>query len=449
MAFFYEQWRILTLVLSRHFHPIRYFYTMYALVDCNNFYASCERVFQPQLVGKPIVVLSNNDGCVIARSYEAKDLGIPMGAPEFECRPLIRKHGIHVFSSNYALYGDISSRVMKILEGFTPHVEVYSIDEAFLNFDGMHAINWQDYGIQMRKRVLKWLSIPISVGFAPSKALAKIANKIAKKFPEHTQGSYVIDSEEKRIKALKWTAIEDVWGIGFRLTKKMKARQIHTAYDFTLPQHESYIQKEMGVVGNRLRLELLGQSVLELEEPKDKKHIAVTRSFEGRISSLDELKERVSTFASICGEKLRKQQSDCQVVTVYLRKDKFHNPDNGRYNFYAQETLPFPTHSSITLSQTATRMIAQLFREGEEYKKTGVIVSSVTPQNQKQFNLFQDENPKHEALMRVMDAYFKKTGERKIRLGMHDLNRTWKMKQNHLSPKFTTNINDIITVQCR
>lgn len=372
-----------------------------------------------------------------------------MGAPEFECRPLIRKHGIHVFSSNYALYGDMSSRVMKILEGFTPHVEVYSIDEAFLNFDGMHAINWQDYGIQMRKRVLKWLSIPISVGFAPSKALAKIANKIAKKFPEHTQGSYVIDSEEKRIKALKWTAIEDVWGIGFRLTKKMKARQIHTAYDFTLPQHESYIQKEMGVVGNRLRLELLGQSVLELEEPKDKKHIAVTRSFEGRISSLDELKERVSTFASICGEKLRKQQSDCQVVTVYLRKDKFHNPDNGRYNFYAQETLPFPTHSSITLSQTATRMIAQLFREGEEYKKTGVIVSSITPQNQKQFNLFQDENPKHEALMRVMDAYFKKTGERKIRLGMHDLNRTWKMKQNHLSPKFTTNINDIITVQCR
>lgn len=449
MAFFYEQWRILTLVLSLHFHPIRYFYTMYALVDCNNFYASCERVFQPQLVGKPIVVLSNNDGCVIARSYEAKDLGIPMGAPEFECRPLIKKHGIHVFSSNYALYGDMSSRVMKILEGFTPHVEVYSIDEAFLNFDGMHAIEWQEYGIQMRKRVLKWLSIPISVGFAPSKALAKIANKIAKKFPERTQGSYVIDSEEKRIKALKWTAIEDVWGIGFRLTKKMKARQIHTAYDFTLPQHESYIQKEMGVVGNRLRLELLGQSVLELEEPKDKKHIAVTRSFEGRINNLDELKERVSTFASICGEKLRKQQSDCQVITVYLRKDKFHNPDNGRYNFYAQETLPFPTHSSITLSQTATRMIAQLFREGEEYKKTGVIVSSITPQNQKQFNLFQDENPKHEALMKVMDAYFKKTGERKIRLGMHDLSRTWKMKQNHLSPKFTTNINDIITVQCR
>lgn len=422
---------------------------MYALVDCNNFYASCERVFQPQLIGKPIVVLSNNDGCVIARSYEAKDLGIPMGAPEFECRDLIKKHGIHVFSSNYALYGDMSSRVMKILEGFTPHVEVYSIDEAFLNFDGMPITDFQEYGIQMRKRVQKWLSIPICVGFAPSKALSKIANKIAKKYPDRTGGSYVIDTEEKRIKALKWTKIEDVWGIGFRLTKKMKAKNILTSYDFTLPQHEVFIQKEMGVVGNRLRLELLGQSVLEMEEAKDKKHIAVTRSFEGRIANLNELKERVSTFASVCGEKLRKQHSNCQVVTVYLRKDKFHNPDNGRYNFYAQETLPFPTNSSITLGKVATKMIEQLYREGEEYKKTGVIVSAITPENQKQYNLFQDENPKHEALMKVMDTYFKKTGERKIRLGMHDLNRTWKMKQNYLSPKFTTNINDIITVQCR
>jgi DNA polymerase V len=422
---------------------------MYALVDCNNFYASCERVFQPQLIGQPIVVLSNNDGCVIARSYEAKDLGIPMGAPEFEYRALIKKHGVHVFSSNYALYGDMSARVMKILEGFTPHVEVYSIDEAFLNFEGMTIPDYHAYGIQMRKRVQKWLSIPICVGFAPSKALAKIANKIAKKFPERTGGSYVIDSEAKRIKALKWTNIEDVWGIGFRLTKKMKARKILTAYDFTLPEHEAYIQKEMGVVGNRLRLELLGHSILELEEPKDKKHIAVTRSFEGRITHLTELKERVSTFAGICGEKLRKQHSHCQVVTVYLRKDKFHNPDDGRYNFYAQEALPFPTNSSITLGKVATKMLEQLYRQGEEYKKTGVIVSAITPQQQKQYNLFQEENPKHEALMKVMDSYFKKTGERKIRLGMHDLNRTWKMKQNYLSPKFTTNIHDIITVQCR
>ena len=203
--------------------------------------------------------------------YEAKDLGIPMGAPEFKIRNELKQKNIHVFSSNYALYGDLSNRVMKILEAYTPNVEVYSIDESFMNFDGMNIQEYHQYGIQIKKRVQKWVGIPVCIGFAETKALSKVANKVAKKFQERTQGIYVIDTDEKRVKALKWTKIEDVWGIGSRLTKKMQARNILTAYDFTLPQHEAFIKKEMGVVGNRLKMELEGKSVLEMEEPKDKK----------------------------------------------------------------------------------------------------------------------------------------------------------------------------------
>jgi DNA polymerase V len=420
---------------------------MYALVDCNNFYASCERVFQPQLVGKPIVILSNNDGCIISRSDEVKALGIPMGGPEFKVREELKQKNVHVFSSNYALYGDLSNRVMKILEGFTPTIEVYSIDEAFLNFNGMNISDYQEYGIQMRKRILKWLSIPVSVGFAETKALAKVANKIARKFPEKTKGSYVIDTEEKRIKALKWTKIEDVWGIGFRLRKKMQARNILTAYDFTLPHNEGFIKKEMGVVGIRLKMELEGKSVLEMEEPKDKKNIAVTRSFDGNITTFNEMKERVSTFATVCAEKLRKQKSCCHGVILYLRKDKY-KVEKERYNFYKLETLPFASNSNLTLSSVAVKLLKELFEEGEIYKKAGVIVTQIIPENQKQLHLFEEENPKHQKLMKVIDDFHKKTGERKIRLGNQDLQRTWKMKQNHLSPKYTTDIKAIFTVKC-
>jgi DNA polymerase V len=420
---------------------------MYALVDCNNFYASCERVFQPQLVGKPIVILSNNDGCVIARSYEAKDLGIPMGAPEFKIRKELQQKNIHVFSSNYALYGDLSNRVMKILQTFTPNVEVYSIDEAFLNFDGMKVADYHEYGLQIKNRVNKWLSMPVCIGFAPTKALSKVANKIAKKYQERTKGIYVIDTEEKRIKALKWTKIEDVWGIGFRLSVKMKNKNINTAYEFTLPENENYIRKEMGVVGIRLKYELEGKSVLEMEEPKDKKNIAITRSFDGNITTFSEMKERVSTFATVCSEKLRKQNSCCYGVILYLRKDKYKT-DRQQYNFYKLETLPFASNSSITISLAAIKMLSEIFEEGEIYKKAGVIVTQIIPQDQKQFHLFEEENPKHQKLMKVMDDFHKKTGERKIRLGNQDLQRTWKMKQNHLSRKYTTDIKEIFTVNC-
>ena len=420
---------------------------MYALVDCNNFYVSCERVFQPQYNGKPVVVLSNNDGCIISRSYEAKEIGIPMGAPEFKVRDAIKQHNIKVFSSNYALYGDLSQRVMKILEKFCPSVEVYSIDEAFLNFDGMNISDYHQYGLDVQKKLMKWLSIPTGIGFAPTKALAKLANRIAKKFPERTNGVYVIDTEDKRIKALKWTKIEDVWGIGYRLTKKMQSQQILTAYDFTLPQNEAFIKKEMGVVGLRLKYELEGKSVLSLEEPKTKKNIAITRSFEKDITSYSELKERVSTFASVCAEKLRKQNSCCYGVVLFLKKDKF-KANGERYNFYKMATLPFPSNTSFSISNLALKMLSELYKEGDSYKKAGIIVTEIIPANQRQFHLFDDENPKFQKIMEVIDKQHAKIGERKIRLGNQDLQRTWKMKQYHLSNKYTTNFKEILEIKC-
>lgn len=420
---------------------------MYALVDCNNFYVSCERVFQPQYNGKPVVVLSNNDGCIISRSYEAKEIGIPMGTPEFKVRDAIKQHNIKVFSSNYALYGDLSQRVMKILEKFCPSVEVYSIDEAFLNFDGMNISDYHQYGLDVQKKLMKWLSIPTGIGFASTKALAKLANRIAKKFPERTNGVYVIDTEDKRIKALKWTKIEDVWGIGYRLTKKMQSQQILTAYDFTLPHNEAFIKKEMGVVGLRLKYELEGKSVLSLEEPKTKKNIAITRSFEKDITSYSELKERVSTFASVCAEKLRKQNSCCYGVVLFLKKDKF-KANGERYNFYKMAMLPFPSNTSFSISNLALKMLSELYKEGDSYKKAGVIVTEIIPANQRQFHLFDDENPKFQKIMEVIDKQHAKIGERKIRLGNQDLQRTWKMKQYHLSNKYTTNFKEILEIKC-
>jgi len=231
---------------------------MFALVDCNNFYASCERVFNPSLNGKPVVVLSNNDGCVIARSNEAKALGIPMGAAAFEFKKLFEKNNVYIFSSNYALYGDMSSRVMNILTNYTPEIEIYSIDEAFLKFDGFELFDLNELGTTIKKTVTKGTGIPISIGFANSKALAKVANRISKKFPERTKGCYIIDTEEKRIKALKWLAIEDVWGIGRRYAYKLKGKGIKNAYEFTqLP--DAWVKKHMTIQGLRLKKDLEGK----------------------------------------------------------------------------------------------------------------------------------------------------------------------------------------------
>jgi DNA polymerase V len=424
---------------------------MYALVDCNNFYASCERVFQPKFNGKPVAILSNNDGCVISRSNEAKAVGIPMGAPAFQIKELVKEKNVQVFSSNYALYGDLSNRVMAILGQFTPNLEIYSIDEAFLNFDGLTISNYHDYGIQMKTRVQKWVGIPVCIGFAPTKALSKVANKIAKKFQDRTKGVYVIDSEEKRIKALKWTKIEDVWGIGYRMNKKMKAKNIVTALDFTAPQHEAWIKKEMGVIGMRLKYELEGKSVLDLEPIVDqKKSIATTRSFPKQIADFDLLRERVATFASVCAEKLRKQNSCCHTIIVMLVVDK-HTVKTSKYYFNMAITLPYASNSTLTISNAAIAMLKKLHQGNEhlKFKKAGVIVTELIDENKKQLQLFDEENPKHLLLMKVMDGLNKKIGDKKVKLATQNLSLTWNMNQKHLSPKYTTNFKDILEIKCQ
>lgn len=417
---------------------------MYALIDCNNFYASCERVFNPSLNGKPVVVLSNNDGCVIARSNEAKALGIPMGAPAFEYKKTFEKYNINVFSSNYALYGDMSSRVMNLLSEFTPEVEIYSIDEAFLKFIGFDFFNFQEIGLQMKRRVTKGTGIPISIGFAPTKALSKVANRIAKKFSERTNGIYVIDSEEKRIKALKWLSIEDVWGIGRKHAKRLKALQIYNAYQFT-QLSDDWVRKNMSVVGLRLKHDLEGKPTLDLETTANKKMIATTRSFEGMLTSYQDIRERVSTFAVSCAEKLRHQQSQCHMLMVFLHTNGFRK-DLPQYGRNIVVKTHYPTNSSIDLVKYAEVGLQAIYREGFHYKKAGVIVMGLAPNNQKQYSLFTSENPKHEPVMNVVDRLNKAYGNNKIKFGSQSLGRQWKMKQERLSPRYSTNIQEIITI---
>lgn len=418
---------------------------MYALVDCNNFYASCERAFNPNLRNKPIAILSNNDGCVISRSDEAKALNLPMGAPIFKWEAFCKSNNIQVFSSNYPLYGDMSSRVMTILEQFTPDVEVYSIDEAFVQFKGFEDYDFEDYGNQIRQRILKWTGIPTCVGIAPTKALSKVANKIARKFPNETKGVYVIDSEEKRIKALKWTKLEAVWGIGHGLQKRLKIKGCKTAFDFVQLSDE-WVRKNFSITEWKLKKELEGVSKLKLDEFQTKRAIATTRSFEYTFSDIDNIKERISTFATSCAEKLRKQGSSCHIIYIVLSSDR-HKKSLEQHRASKIISLPYPTDSSLIISEKAVNAVTHIFKKGIKYKRAGVIVSGLVPTSNHQLHLFESENPKHKPLMGTIDKLNAKYENYKIKLGNQDLKRTWKMRQERLSPRYTTNINDIIKVK--
>lgn len=418
---------------------------MMALIDCNNFYASCERVFDPSLIGKPVVVLSNNDGCVIARSNEAKALGIPMGAPAFEYQKKFTENDIKVFSSNYALYGDMSQRVMNVIARYSPEVEVYSIDESFVKFSGFDRYNLWEYGLEIKKAVYTITGIPISIGIAQTKALAKVANKIAKKFPDQTRGVYVMDSKEKEYKGLKWTKIEDVWGIGRQFTKRLQRINVTRANEFIDLPNE-YVRKEFSIVGLRLKRELEGLPTLELEEVKNKKAIATTRSQKKDVLDYETLKERIATYAVSCAEKLRRQNSAANVVYVFVRTNPFKE-NIAHYGNSIAVSLPYPSNSSITISRYAEQGLRSIYKKGYAYKKIGVIVMGIVPENERQLNLFCNEDPRHKNLMKVIDQVNQREGNTKIRLASQDLVRKWKMRQERLSPFYTTKWEDIITVK--
>jgi DNA polymerase V len=416
---------------------------MYALVDCNNFYASCERVFRPDLNGKPVVVLSNNDGCVIARSSEAKALGIPMGAPAFQYQKLFDQHSVSVFSANFTLYGDMSRRVMDILESYATGLEIYSIDEAFLKMDGLKVGDLLRYGNEMRGKVFQWTGIPISVGFAPTKALAKVANRIAKKYPEHTGNVYAMDSEEKRVKALKWLDVADVWGIGRQHGKRLEKLGVKTAFDFTRMK-DDWVRKNLSIVGLRLKRDLQGISVLGLEAVVAKKAIAVTRSFDTNYTELEQIRERVSTFAFTCAEKLRSQGSNCNALTVFVYTNG-HRPDLPQYGKKITVDLPFPTNSGMELSKFAIGALERIFRPGFHYKKAGVIVEKFTAEKEPQLNLFHNRDPRQIPLMKTVDRLNLLYGK-KVRLASQDPGKVWKMRQEKLSPRYSTDLDEVIRI---
>lgn len=423
---------------------------MYALVDCNNFYASVARVFDPSLEGKPIIVLSNNDGCVISRSNEAKALGIKMGAPFHELYDIIIREKIIVQSSNYPLLGDMSMRVMDVLRTFTPEMEVYSIDEAFLRFRGFEK-NFDLYAIgrDIIKTTRRGTGIPVSIGFAPTKSLAKAANRIAKKYPGISKGVCVLDSKEKITKALKKTAIGDVWGIGRRIEKKLLDLGVNTAYDYTL-LNDGFVRQQWGVVGLRLKHDLQGHPTIGPEDIKPKKNIANTRSFAKTISGKNELRERVATFAATCAESLRKQSSHASLVTVFLLTNTFR-ADQPQYFPSITVATDFPTNSSFEIGKFAQLALDLIYRPGFEFKKAGVMVSGITQDSTFQANIFHPANPKHEAVMKAIDLINLKNGRDTVTIARQhfEKNRKWKMRQEYLPPCYTTRLGDIPTLNCR
>ncbi|MEM9982513.1 MAG: Y-family DNA polymerase, partial [Bacteroidota bacterium] len=347
---------------------------MFALVDCNNFYVSCERVFNPALEGKKVVILSNNDGCIIARSEEVKPF-VPMGAPVHQYLKTLQAQNVQVYSANFSLYGDMSRRVMGTLKRFTTKCEIYSVDEAFLQLEQTTQLKTQLS--QVQQCVKQWTGIPVSIGAAPTKALAKVANKIAKKFVPRTQGVYLIDSEEKRVKALRWMDIGVVWGVGRNLARKLKELGVYDAYAFT-QLSDAFVRKRFSIVMLRLKYELMGNSVMNIETLHHKKSIAVTRSFEGTQKHYAYLEERITTFTVKASEKLRRQQSLCCTLYIFIRTNRF-NISQKQYARSRHVSLPFATDSSIVLVKAAKRLLKSIFLEGYAYKKAGVILMDLLP----------------------------------------------------------------------
>ena len=414
---------------------------MYALIDCNNFYASCERVFRPDLDQKPVAVLSNNDGCFVARSNEVKALGVPMGAPFFQYKKLLEKHDAHIFSANFPLYGSISKRINKILFKNCPGVEIYSIDESFINYQGFEVDKLVGYNLNLKETILKQTRIPVGIGIAKTKSLSKLANHIAKKFPEKTGQVYMIDSEEKRIKALKWCEIGDVWGIGKRYAKRLKALGVHNAFEFT-KLSDSFIRKEFNIVLLRLKKDLEGQDSIKLDDHSRRKNIACTRTFSNDVYDLKILEERISTFIFEASKKLRQQGSFCSSFTVFIYTNKHKKGLPQDYQSCLVK-LPYATDSSIVMNKFAVNRLKKLFKENHPYKKGGVILHEIQDKFARQQNLFEPVD-NHSKLMATIDKL--NLNGCNIKLGSQDLKQTWKMKQSRKSKAYLTNINDILEV---
>ena len=415
---------------------------MFALVDCNNFYVSCERVFNPMLEGKPVVVLSNNDGCIISRSEEAKTLGLQMAEPAFKKIKFLIDNGVQIFSSNYTLYGDMSARVSETLSCFTPEIEIYSIDEAFLNLTGFTG-DLEKLCYEITSTVKQNTGIPISVGIGPTKTLAKIANKAAKQ----SGGIFIIRNKRQLDTLIRNTPIEKVWGIGRQYAKLLMLNNVKTAYDFTLLD-DGWLRTKMKVIGLRIKRELLGESCIQLEliiPPK--KAVATTRAFGKKTSELKYIEEAVSTYAVRCGEKLRKQNSVANLLTVFIHTDPF-NPDEPQINKSKTVTLPVATNDSIELIKYSLVYLKEIFSQGFRYKKAGVIVDGLQDESHFQQNIFdKTDRKKQRELFKSIDNLNREFGRDKVKLAVQGDGKEWKLRQEKLSKRYTTNWNEIIEVK--
>ncbi|WKN46442.1 Y-family DNA polymerase [Tunicatimonas pelagia] len=446
---------------------------MIGLLDSNNFYVSCERVFNPKLERQPVVVLSNGDGCVVARSNEAKALGIPMGVPVFQIKHLLRHEKVKVFSSNYALYGDLSARITNVVRQDIADVEVYSIDEQFLDFSTTrHPQSADQLGVNIRKKVKQCTGVPTSLGIAKTKTLAKVANHIAKKSLVH-EGVYVLDREQIIEEFLSLTPVADLWGIGRRYAKKLSSFGIHTALDL-YDCKEAFVKKHMTIVGLRLWYELHGVSCLPLEMvSKPKKNICTSRTFGKAQMNLSAIKEAVANHASSCAEKLRGEGSVANYIQVFLATSR-HRPGEQYSNSFTW-TLPVASSDSRELVHYASQALDRIFRKGYQYSKCGVIVSGLVPRDARQLGLFSDGNSSgyHDIsqpirsgqsgqvqrdslqedvrLMEVVDMINHRYGRGKIQLGASMTTvetRGWQMQQNRLSPRYTTCFSEIPIAKC-
>lgn len=432
-----------------HSHRFTMGKTVYALIDCNNFYASCERVFAPSLRNKPIAILSNNDGCVIARSDEAKNAGVEMGIPEFKIRDLIKEKNILLKSSNYALYGDMSRRVMATLRHLTPKVEPYSIDEAFMEFPKLITDDLQSFGNTIRSMVKRWTGLPVSVGIAPSKTLAKIANETAKSDPMCNGVLNLVDNPHLD-NLLKETKLTDIWGIGPGLSQRLFKEGIKNAFQLKQQiNRKDWIRSKISVTGLRTVMELNGEPCLEVKNIEDpRKGIMTSRSFGKTVTDYEDLSEAIAQFISIAAEKLRGQNSVASFLNITLRTNK-HSNYKSKYKYGTELPLQMPTANTSYLIKCGHACLDQLYQTGLKYKKAAVMLTGIIPESEVQTNLFNDNQYTKEEhkLMEKVDDINTKYGSETTHFASTGIKKSWQMKQEYLSPKYTTKWDDLLAVK--
>jgi len=417
-----------------------------ALVDCNNFYVSCERFFRPDLHTTPLVVLSNNDGCVVSRSNEAKALGIRMGQPWFQCKELAEEHGILAMSSNYALYADISNRVMNTLSAYSPRCEVYSIDECFVDLTGTPKL--RDVSYQMRERVMKWTGIPVCVGIGPTKTLAKLANFVAKKHPR-SKGVFNFNdlNNAQQSKLLDQITVDEVWGVGRKLTRRLAEYGVFTAQDLRTA-HTPTLRAEFGVVIEKTQRELQGIACVDLQEvAPNKQQIISSRSFGSMVQDVDVLKDAMSTFVANACAKLRAQNSHASVIQVFLQTNRFRK-DFPQYMPSLAIPLPTPTNDSLVVNKWASHLVELMFKPEYQYKKAGIVLSEIFPVTHRQGDLLalETEATSSNKLMTAIDQLNKRFGRGAVKISTQGAHNAWQMKQERKSPNYTTNWNEVPAV---